>query len=580
MSTQRLPGESERQRIMRRYGELKAVRAQWDPHIQDIAENILPRRLRLNPQGEINRGSKLNGKLLDPEPLHALRTLAAGLMASITSPARQWLRLTTQDPELAAWGPVKQYLHEVEVRLSRIYSMSNFYQALSDGVYPDIGAFGTACMGIEEDSRRVLNCVSMPWGEYFLACNGGGEVDTCYREIPFTVRQVVTKFCQDGNLNRLSSSIKSAYSRGEYEGVVLVIHAIEPNDDFLGGEIGPRGMRWSSVWIEKGAEEGKFLRKSGFNEFPVVAPRWSVTGTDVYGRGPGMECLPDAKELQFETSRRGQLSDKITNPPMKASPTLRGSRATLIPGDVTYLPEGQNAVFEPSYVVKPEAMSENRQTRAELKSAIRSHFFADLWMRILNDDRLQRATAEEIREGKEELMLQLGPVLEHLNPELLRPSIDIGFAIGLRMNLFPEPPEEIQGQELQAEFISILHQAQKATGLVAIRTLWGEAAKIAQFKPGVMDKLEADATIDEIADIVGVNPKLVLDDEGVARVRQVRAQEELEKAQAQEAASMVQGAAALGKTPAPGPDNALGALLGTMGPMATAGLGQAGGLPQ
>jgi hypothetical protein len=575
-----MPGETEHQRIMRRYGELKAVRAQWDPHIQEIAENILPRRLRLNPQGELSRGTKLNGKLLDPEPLHALRTLAAGLMASITSPARQWLRLTTQDPELAAWGPVKQYLHEIEVRLSRIFSMSNFYQALSDGVYPDIGGFGTACMGIEDDPRRVLNCVSMPWGEYFLSCNGSGEVDTCYREIPFTVRQVVMKFCQDGNLSRLSTSLKNSYSHGDYEDVVLVIHAIEPNDAFSDGEVGPTGKRWSSTWIEKGAEEGKFLRQSGYEEFPIVAPRWSVTGTDVYGRGPGMDALPDAKELQFETSRRGQLSDKITNPPMKASPTLRGSRATLIPGDVTYLPEGRDAVFEPSYVVDPRALSENRQTRNELKAAIRSHFYADLWMRILDDERAQRATATEIEEGKQELMLQLGPVLEHLNPELLRPSIDRAYGIGLRMNLFPEPPEEIQGQELQAEFISILHQAQKATGLVAIRTLWGEAAKIAQLKPAVMDKLEADATIDEIADIVGVNPKLVLDDEGVAKVRQIRAQQEQEAAAAQQASEMVQGAAALGKTPAPGPDNALGALLGTMGPMATAGLGGAGGALQ
>ena len=575
-----LPGETERQRIMKRLAELKAKRAQWDPHILEIAENILPRRLRMNPRGELNRGAKLNGKLLDPEPLHALRTLAAGLMASITSPARQWLRLTTQDPELAAWGPVKQYLHEIEARLARIFAMSNFYQGLSDGVYPDVGGFGTACMGIEQSPKRVLNCVSMPWGEYSLACNGEGEVDTCYREIPFTVRQIVTKFCQDGNLSRLSMTTKDAYSRGVYEEVVLVIHAIEPNDDFTDGTMGPRGKRWKSTWLEETSQDGKFLSKSGYDEFPIVAPRWSVTGTDVYGRGPGMDALPDCKELQFETSRRGQLSDKIVNPPMKASGGLRGSRATLIPGDVTYLPDGQGVTFEPAYVVNTNAMAENRLTRAELKAAIRSHFYADLWMRILDDERAQRATASEIEEGKQELMLQLGPVLEHLNPELLRPGVDRAYGIGLRMNLFPPPPKELQGQELQAEFISILHQAQKATGLVAIRTLWGEAAKISQFKPAVMDKLEADATIDEIADIVGVNPRLVLDDEGVAKVRQIRAQQEQEAAAAQQAASVVQGAAALGKTPAPASDNALGALLGTMGPMATAGLGGAGGALQ
>jgi hypothetical protein len=45
-------------------------------------------------------------------------------------------------------------------------------------------------------------------------------------------------------------------------------------------------------------------------------------------------------------------------------------------------------------------------------------------------------------------------------------------------------------------------------------------------------------------------------------VRKVRAAEEEKAAQAQEAAALADGAAKLGKTPAPGPDTALGALLG------------------
>lgn len=569
--------ESPRQRIMKRLANLKAKRASWEPHWRDLAENMLPRRIRLDPMGEYERGDKLNSAIIDSTPAIAQRILSAGLMASVTSPARVWHRLTTQDPDLADYGPVKSYLHTVEVRLRWIFAMSNFYQSLCDGIYPDLGVFGTSAMIVDEHPRRVLNCYAMPVGEYYLASNGDGVIDTCYRDIPMTVRQVVMRFCGDGNLSRLTYQTKNAYSRGDYEQKVRVLHVIEPADDHRPDALGPQGKRWKSWWLEKSATDERYLAKSGYDEFPVLAPRWAVTGHDVYGRGPGMDALPDTKELQHESKRLGRLIDKSSDPPMKASAGLRGSRATLVPGEVTYLGNEPGSMFEPAMTVHPSAIAEVRNRMAELRQSVRSTFFADLWLRILSDPRAQRATATEIEEGRQELMLQLGPVLERLNPELLRPAIDRCYAIAERFGLLPEPPEEIQGEDLQVEFISVLHQAQKATGLVAVQMLWSEASKIAQLKPAVLDKMEADATIDEIADILGTKPDLVLSTDDVAKVRAVRAREERQAAQAQQAAAMVEGASKLGKTPAPSPDNSLGTLLGTVSPVAGASI-QPGGI--
>lgn len=571
--------ETPRQRIMQRLSELQKKRASWEPHWRELADNFLPRRLRLNQQGEYERGDKINSSLVDSMPMVAARILSAGLMASITSPARVWHRLTLRDPELKDYGPVKMYLAEVEARMRWVFSIGNFYQALSDGVYPDIGVFGTAAMIMDEHPRRVLNCYAMPMGEYWLASNGEGIIDTCYRDLPMTVRQVVTRFCSDGNLARLTQQTRNAYAKGNYEQVVRVLHVIEPNDDFRDGAIGPQGKAYKSLWLEREAKDERYLRTSGYGVFPVIAPRWSVTGYDVYGRSPGMNALADAKELQHEKKRRGRMVDKAADPPMKASPGMRGSRATLIPGEVTYISSEPNAMFEPAMKVEWAAMKEVRDGCNELRDAVQSHFYADLWMRVLSDDRAQRATATEIEEGRQELMLQLGPVLEHLNPELLKAAVDRAYDIASGLGVFDdlEPPEEIQGEDLEPEFISVLHQAQKAMALNPIRTLWGEAAKIAQLKPAVLDKLEADATIDEIADVVGAPPKLVLDAEGVAKVRKIRAEQEQQAAQAQEAAAMAQGVATLGKTPAPAPDNALGALLGGMSPIAEGALPPGGG---
>jgi hypothetical protein len=560
-----------REHVMSRLQELKCARASWEAHWRDLADNILPRRLRLNPAGEFQRGDKQNRSIINTVPLRANRVLAAGLMSAMTSPSRPWRRLTTRDPDLANYGPVKAYLHDVDVRLNWIFSMSNFYQALSDGVYPDLGAFGTAAVLMEESDERVLTCYAMPVGEYYLASNRDGVIDTCYRDVPMTVRQLVDRFCRDGNLSRLSASTRNSYAKGNLLDVVEVVHAIEPSGHFIDGAIGPQGKRWSSTWIEKGAHSDRVLDRDGYHEFPVLAPRWSVTGYDVYGRGPGMDALADCRELQHESKRLGQLIDKAVSPPMKGSPGLRGTRATLAPGELTYLSNEPGATFEPAMVVQPAALTEIRGHISELENRIMSVFFADLWLRILSDERNQRATATEIEEGRQELMLQLGPVLERLNPELLRPAVDRGYGLAERLGVLPDPPPDLQGQELQIEFISILHQAQKATGLMSIRMLWDEAGRIAQYKPAIMDKMEADASVDEIVDILGVKPNLVLSEQDVASVRAVRAKEEREKQDLQTAGAVAQQAGQLGRTPAPAPDNALGALMQAVSPLAQPG---------
>ena len=40
---------------------------------------------------------------------------------------------------------------------------------------------------------------------------------------------------------------------------------------------------------------------------------------------PGMDALPDVKQLQLETRRKAQAIDKMVNPPMIADPALFGS---------------------------------------------------------------------------------------------------------------------------------------------------------------------------------------------------------------------------------------------------------------
>ena len=134
-----------------------------------------------------------------------------------------------------------------------------------------------------------------------------------------------------------------------------------------------------------------------------------------------------------------------------------------------------------------------------------------------------------------------GPVLEGLIADLLDPTISRTFQLMLRdpRNLVPEAPEEIQGQDLRVEYISVLAQAQRAVGIGGVERLWGFAGNLAQMNPAVLDKLDMHQTIDEYAELAGLSPTMVLDDSRVALIRAQRAQaqqQQMQMAQAREAA--------------------------------------------
>jgi len=86
-----------------------------------------------------------------------------------------------------------------------------------------------------------------------------------------------------------------------------------------------------------------------------------------------------------------------------------------------------------------------------------------------------------------------------------------------------EPPKELQGQALEVEFISTLAQAQRAVGVQSIDRLIGTMGSVANIKPEVLDKLDADQLVDAYADMLGVDPSLIVADKQVAMIRQDRA---------------------------------------------------------
>ena len=73
---------------------------------------------------------------------------------------------------------------------------------------------------------------------------------------------------------------------------------------------------------------------------------------------------------------------------------------------------------------------------------------------------------------------------------------------------------------------------------------------VAQMKPDVLDKFDSDAWADGYADMLGVDPSLIVPGQQVAKIRQARAEAQQAAAQAEREQQAAENMAKLGKVDA------------------------------
>lgn len=565
--------ETKRRRYELLRTQLDLDRSSFMSHWRDLGEFILPRRPRMTISDR-NKGDRRNQKIIDSTATLAARTLRSGMMGGITSPARPWKRLTTPDPDLAEFGSVKEWLETVDQRMSTVFLKSNLYNILPIN-YGDLGVFGTACMFMEEDFENVIHNYSIPIGSYWIANDSKLKVRVFMREFSMTVRQIINAFGKKtkngmADWSNISTFVKEQWEKGNYETWVDVAHVVQPNEEYDENKLESKFKKYSSCYYERGsstsnemsynssADEDKYLSEKGYDYFPVLAPRWEVTGEDVYGTDcPGMTCLGDVKQLQTGEKRGAQAIEKMVNPPMTGPTSLRNQPSSILPGGTTWVDtrEGQGG-FRPAHEVR-FSINELEMKQQQVRERISKAFFEDLFLMLSQSDR-REITAREVDERHEEKLLALGPVLERLNQDLLDPLIDNTFAIMLKQGLIPPPPEELQGENLKVEYISVMAQAQKLVGISGIERFSGFVSNLVgqTQDTSILDKVDMDQLVDEYGTAIGISPRIVRTDEQVDNIRQQKAQAAEAAAKAEAIPAMAKGAKDLAGADMSG-DNAL-----------------------
>ena len=526
----------------------------WITNWSDLARFILPRRSiwltqsagGLPSPNTMTRGLEINESILDPTATFATRVCAGGLVSGLASPSRPWFNIIPAMRGVEIDDEGRQWLDAVKDIVYTVLARSNFYNSFAQEC-EDIVVYGTAVCLIYEDEKELIRCYNPCVGEYFLASGATMRCDALNRAFVMTVSQMVDFF----GLDNCPPDIQKLWNQkgGALATERLIAHSIEPNFPIgANGNASAGKVKGAFTWRETywvyGTGTKYPLSIRGYMENPFTASRWATQSNDAYGRGPGMDILPDVMQLQVETERKAEGIEKGLRPPLLASHELRNSPSAQLPGMTTYASDISNGKGIRSIYESQFDLNHVTADIGMIQERIKKGLFNDLFL-MLESSPKDNMTATEVQAKLVEKMTVLGPVIENLLSESLQPKLTRVFGILKRKGYIPKPPKSLENVPLDIQFVSLLALAQKAAstgGVEAIVKLAGELAQIG--KTDVLDNIDEDELIGEYNELLGNKQKILRGPQQVAAIRQQRAQAQQKMEQAQMAAH----AAAIAKT--------------------------------
>ncbi len=250
--------------LNQRWEALRTKRSSWDVAWDDLSRHFLPFKFRSDMDSDAGRKPEiLNKKIVDTTGILDMRTLAAGMQGGMTSPVRPWFKITLEDEEAAKQHEAGEWLDEVSRRMLTLLHNSNFYNSIH-GLYADLGTFGTALM-LETADWTGLNFQLVRAGEYVLDVNDKNEVDTFFRRMLMSARQILLKFGEQNVPEAVKNAAKNRNATA-FDQRFEVIHGVFPRRDPVYGKLGGGNMPFASVyWMRFSDGGGKphLLRESG-----------------------------------------------------------------------------------------------------------------------------------------------------------------------------------------------------------------------------------------------------------------------------------------------------------------------------
>ncbi len=507
---------------LRSLSELEGRRYNWDSHWQEVAERVWPAADEFN-SGR-SPGDKRSTKIFDATAALALEKFSAAMESMLTPRAQKWHTLRSTNEELNEDPSVKAWFEEVTKRMfqARNAPKAGYYSQMHEG-YKSLGAFGNACMFIDEPRDGGIQYVQCHIGQVYIEVNPARRVDTIYRKYQMSAKAAEQEWGIDKLPDKVARALEleeSMYKQFEF------LHVVSPRTDRDVERKDYEGMPWHSYHI--GIDDKAMIEEGGYHEFPYMYSRYTLNPTEIYGRSPAMLVLPAikmAQEMQKTFIRSGH---KIVDPPLLLHDDgvlgTGSKQIRLTPGGLNY--GGVDAQGRPLVVpLQTGARLDITEGMLEKERAVINDAFLVTLFQILVDQPQMTATEALIRAQEKGQLL--APTVGRQQSEMIGPQIDREFNILGRQGFLPEMPEvlaEAEGEyEIGYESPGMRHQ--RSEELMGIQRTLEMAMPFAQADPSILGIFKPDQIIRLAAEINGAPVSILRTPDELEEVQAAQAQQ-------------------------------------------------------
>lgn len=518
---------------------LQGQRGDWLSYWQDVANFCLPRKAWMTTIKIYGEQLKFNF-LYDSRAILALKKSAAGFHSNLTNPASKWFSFRTLDEKYMQPGNVQRYFKEVDDTQYGVINNSNFNESMLE-YYTDDLCFGSTCICTEEDHKTEVRYTPIPLEQINVELDERGELYALYRSFKYTALQCQLKFGD----NNLSKMMKDAIKDGKNYQKFDILHYVGPRDQRNVEKKDSVNMSYKSIWIAP-KEEHK-LSESGFTSNPYDFERFWVHADDTFGYSPAMDALASIKLANAQKRTLIRRAMKDTDQATAQPGRFWMGRLNQNPSAMNYYDAtkyNKDHFFTVPTGGNPQLSIEMMQMEQNL---IDEAFFIPLFQAMTRQTK--ELNVPETQKIISESLSMIGPVVGRMVKGISRCQLRTYEILNRRL-LFPLPPKEIQGQNLNLVFLSPLAKAQRTSELQGLVSWLGLVQNMSAWIPDAKDKVESDRIIDGSADLFNVDPSFVKEQNKVDEVRKktmALKQQQMQMAQAEQAASIAKTGAEAGK---------------------------------
>jgi hypothetical protein len=536
---------------LREFAAQVTWKATFSSHAEEIAQLIDPNNRNTFFYQNYNwPGQKKTQMVVDATGMAALNKFGAILDSLLTPANMMWHGLATTSRYLNKQRQVQDYFHIVRHQLFKYrYSANANFSGNNQGVYRNIGAYGTGAMFIdafdgELSNDKGLRYRCMPFGEIFLRQNHQGMVDGFTRWFKLTAQEAWSNKQWRDNFPEQLIPPKDQKSGMTFD----FIHRVVPRYDWIPGALGPKGKQWQSLYISM---TGRWLMsEGGYTTLPAAISRYNQIPTEVYGRSVAMDVLPALKTLNAEKATFLKQGHRAVDPIYFTADDGIVDSAQMRPGVLNK--GGVNAEGKLLIQGLPTGRIDTAKEMMDEERALINDAFLNTLFQILTET--PQMTATEVIQRTAEKGILLAPTVGRQQNEYIGPLVEREIVVLAEQGLLPPMPgilREAKGEYhvVHTSPMSKAMKAGQAAGFFRTIEVVKELVNITGDK-SLLFPFNFNNAVPEIAEINDVPIPWMATAQEIAQKTKQLAMEQERQAQIQEApaaAAMMKAKAAVAK---------------------------------